>query len=130
MTLVRPPHNQFQDNCQRWLCVSACSLLTSCIKALAHWLWCEVGYSPCTIVGIQSKANFPFYQPHRFNGIWVSNSWTPLSVTLPSHIQCVNMLTIGAKIFVKRHAFFHHSVENISSWFLVSFLTWIFSFPL
>ena len=92
MTLIRPPHDQYQDDGQSWLC-RFCMELPPSVYESSCPLVVRGGESafgqasalpPHTVADIQNKANFPFHQPGLFAGCWVACSWTPLSVTLAS----------------------------------------------
>lgn len=68
MTLVRPPSDRFQDDCQSWpWCF--CIYPPLCVYKSLSPQTVNGGVSPlnrslpsCPVAGIQNKANFPFHQ--------------------------------------------------------------------
>ena len=83
MTLIRPPHDQFQDDCQNWLydfCMYhppsiykiSCPLIVSRQESAFEQ---ESTLPPATpVASIQNKANFPFQQSCLFVGFWVDQT--------------------------------------------------------
>ena len=103
MTLIRPLHDQFQDDCQSCLCCSACSSLpqpvhpwNSPLKSLAPWstggnwffgTW--VHLLPRT-AGFLNKAIFPFTQHLSLSMGFLSDEKLNLSlVTWPLYTPTV-----------------------------------------
>ena len=87
MTLIRSPHDQFQDGGQTWLCCFCMEPLPLSMKALAPG--CQ-GRSrpldrsqpfPAPVASLWNKANFPSHHVCVFIDFWAVSSWTPLSAT-------------------------------------------------
>jgi len=78
MTLIRPLHDQFQDNCQSW--PSAVSMysplpLPTGVTTTAH-------LAPPPLASLRNKATFLFHQPGLYLDFRAVSSRTPLSVTV------------------------------------------------
>ena len=92
MTLIRPPHDQFQDDSRNWPCCSTCSPLppaihpwNSPLKALAHWLSLgesAFGHESTHPQLPASKIKQTFHQLCLFIGFRAVSCRTPLSVTI------------------------------------------------
>ena len=100
ITLIRPPHDQFQDDWQSWLLFLHIALSLCLYKALAHgyamrgWGGRQpVDKSPSSPVA--SILNFPFHQPCLF--FWLLSCKQP-DPTFGNHLFCKLLLRCPGQV--------------------------------
>ena len=112
MRLIGPWHDQFQDDCQNWLCCFCMEpppavYKNSCPLVVSGWEGSQPSDRSAPphlllrlpFAGIQNKANFPLHQPCTFTDFWVACSQTtPTTHTFGSSIT-KSLISVASWIY-------------------------------